>query len=143
MSRYKPRLGPNAKRMLQMIADRPKGISTEAIKREKIYLDPWLMARTLDSFAAKEFIALSDDGKRWCITPDGQARLNGEPEKTVDDCDDDYKGAIVPPRRMQFDGLYQGEELRPQQSRPGGNTHTTIPSLMNGVRHFPGLGNRS
>jgi hypothetical protein len=47
-------------------------------------------------------------------------------------------GEKVPPRRLAFEGTYDGADLRPKQARPGGNTHTTIPSLISGQRVMRG-----
>ena len=139
MNQYKPRVGPAARRLLQLIADHPLGITTEALKAAKIYMEPWPMVRSLDGLAGQELVKLSKDGKLWLITTHGTRRLGATPGEDIEP----YVGVVVPPRKISFAGKYLGEELRPQQARPAGNVHTTIPSLMNGVRHFPGLHNRS
>jgi hypothetical protein len=130
VSQSKPRLGPAARRLLQLIADHPLGITTEALKSAKIYMEPWPMVRSLDGLASQELVKLSNDGKRWLITTHGTRRLGAMPCEDIEP----YVGVVVPPRQIRFAGVYMGEELRPQQARPAGNVAATIPSLISGVR---------
>ncbi len=130
MSQCKPRLGPAARRMLQLIADHPLGITTEALKAAKIYMEPWPMVRSLDGLAGQELVKLSKDGKLWLITAYGTRRLGAKPGEDIEP----YVGVVVPPRQIRFSGVYMGQELRPQQARPAGNVAATIPSLISGQR---------
>ena len=134
MNQYKPRVGPAARRLLQLIADHPLGITTEALKAAKIYMEPWPMVRSLDGLASQELVKLSDDGKLWLITAYGTRRLGGMPGGDIEP----YVGVVVPPRQISFGGKYLGQELRPQQARPAGNVAATIPSLFSGQRVMRG-----
>lgn len=138
-----PRVSPASKQLLQHIAQQPQGTSTLECKQLGIFADPARCVIALDHLCEMGLIRLDNTGRLWSVTADGLSRLAGRITAVKSAHIEDAQPMVVPPRRVEFTGVYMGEELRPQTARPAGNTHTKIPSLMNGIRHFAGLDNRS
>lgn len=128
MTQYIFRVGPVAAELLQKIAEYPRGIGTTELKQSGVYRDNHNLVHSLDKLAIEGLIAISDTGKKWLITVDGLVKLSRiKPLATH------TPPQVVPARLVTYsEDPYMGEELRPQQARPAGNNHTTIPSLIGG-----------
>jgi hypothetical protein len=125
-----PRIGSGQRRLLLTIAKRKDGVSDSELQALGLFVDPRQTAKTLLSLLAHGLLCYEPKLHVWCITRHGNDLLDHlcAPPKP-------YQGVVTPPRTIRIsDEHYMGEDLRPQQARPGGNTHTTIPSLIGGLR---------
>lgn len=124
-----PRIGPNQRRVLQAIAKTEAGMTTPDVAALGLFVDPRQHQKSLESLQEHGLLAYFVRLEVWRITQRGTALLaNRRPQ------DGRYVGVIAQPRRMAINGTYDGAELRPQQARPAGNNHFTIPSLIGGQR---------
>jgi hypothetical protein len=126
-----PRLGPVQARILRLLAKSKDGMSTDEVGGLGLFEDPRQHVSALASMGKSGLLTWRKVKKVWCATPHGRAMVK---MMATSDPEPKYKGVITPPRCVTFTGTYTGAELRPQQARPGGNTHTTIPSLFSGQR---------
>lgn len=125
-----PRIGPGQHKMLQAIADTDAGLSTDDVTALGLFADLRQNARALDSLLAHGLLAYMVKLQVWRITRPGRDLLAHLKVPAAP-----YVGVIAPPRQVMFsEDHYMGEDLRPQQARPAGNNHTTIPSLIGGQR---------
>lgn len=125
-----PRIGSGQRRLLLTIAKRKDGVSDSELQALGLFVDPRQNNKTLQSLLAHGLLCYVPKLEVWCITRHGNDLLDHlcAPPKP-------YQGVVTPPRTIRNTAeTYMGEDLRPQQARPGGNTHTTIPSLMGGQR---------
>jgi hypothetical protein len=130
-----PRLGPLQVQLLKVLGKYEQGMSTEDVADLRMFEDGRQHMRSLESMATGGVLKWRSQKKTWAVTPRGRAMLRMLDARAPEP---KYVGEKVPPRRLAFGGTYDGADLRPQQARPGGNTHTTIPSLIGGQRVMRG-----
>jgi hypothetical protein len=130
-----PRLGPLQVQLLKTLGKYEHGMSTDDVAALRLFEDSRQHMRSLESMAASGLLKWRRQKRTWAVTPRGRAMLRMLDARAPEP---KYVGVKVPPRLLAFEGTYDGAELRPQQARPGGNTHTTIPSLIGGQRVMRG-----
>ena len=130
-----PRLGPLQVQLLKTLGKYEHGMSTEEVAALRLFEDGRQHMRSLESMATSGLLKWRRQKRTWAVTPRGRAMLRMLDARAPEP---KYVGVKVPPRRLALTGTYDGAELRPQQARPGGNTHTTIPSLISGQRVMRG-----
>jgi len=126
-----PRLGPLQVQLLKVLGKYEQGLSTQEGADLHMFEDTRQHTRSLKSMATNGLLKWCGQKRTWVVTARGRAMLKMLDARAPEP---KYVGAKVPARQIAFGGTYDGAELRPQQARPAGNTHTTIPSLISGQR---------
>jgi hypothetical protein len=130
-----PRLGPLQVQLLKVLGKYEQGLSTQEVADLRMFEDGRQHMRSLESMATSGLLKWRVQKRIWSVTPRGRAMLRMLDARAPEP---KYVGEKVPPRRLALTGTYDGADLRPQHARPGGNTHTTIPSLISGQRVMRG-----
>jgi len=126
-----PRLGPLQVQLLKVLGKYEQGLSTEEVADLHIFEETRQHTRSLESMATSGLLKWRRQKRTWVVTARGRAMLRMLDAKAPEP---KYVGTKAPPRRLAFGGTYDGADLRPQQARPAGNNHFTIPSLIGGQR---------